>query len=114
MPISAYARDFVMDLLLSQSWISIHSADPGLIGENEIPVLRLSGAALFNPVIAGTKSTKELLFRNCPETSVTYLGVWDAETGGNFIWAAKAKKQRDMDEGDSLQVDAGEFSLTLR
>jgi len=83
-----------MDSLLSgEVFISLHLADPGLGGDNEVAAqsyIRQNASAAFGVASEGEKkSSADVLFENMPESAVTHIGVWDAEEGGNFLWGGR-------------------------
>ena len=67
------------------SYISLHSADPGTTGANEV-----SGAArqqtTWGTSSSGTSSGTQVTFSSVPSGSYTHYGVWTAATGGTFRW----------------------------
>lgn len=121
MPLSAYARNKVMDDLLSgEVFISAHVSDPGLGGANEIAnttataYARQSVTNGFALAVDGGKvSIVEVQFDEMPESTVTHLGVWSAKTGGDFIWGAELLKRRELGDGDTLKFKRGGIALGL-
>jgi hypothetical protein len=69
-------------------WMSLHTADPGTTGASEyagvtrqqFPAGTASGGAISN--------TAQLSFTTSGASAVTYIGIWDAATAGNFVIGA--------------------------
>jgi hypothetical protein len=45
--------------------------------------------------------------------TVTHMGIFDASTSGNLIWHGALTASKVIDDGDTLQFDAGNIDLTL-
>jgi hypothetical protein len=66
-------------------WISLHTADPGDTGANEVTggsYIRQQ-AAFGNAASGTTDNTANIDFAGMPATTVVAWGVWDASTVGN-------------------------------
>lgn len=69
-------------------WMSLHTGDPGTTGASEyagvtrqqFPAGAASGGAVSN--------TAQVAFTTSGATPVTYIGIWDAATAGNFVIGA--------------------------
>lgn len=72
-------------------WVSLHSDDPGEIGDNEIVGESYERqAAAFD--IASDRTAINLdraEFRELPQSRIAYMGIWDAPSGGRFLWASE-------------------------
>jgi hypothetical protein len=85
-----FAKDFMLDALdTGVIYISAHTATPGLTGANETS----GGAPAYARQLAGYNAASggsmaltatETLDINAGVT-ITYLGIFDAVTGGNFL-----------------------------
>lgn len=92
--ISSYFANKILDHMLrnqaytppSTIYFSIHSADPGDAGANEIAVTRVAGTydAAASKSIALTST---VAITNCPVSTVVAFSVWDAVSSGNMLWA---------------------------
>jgi hypothetical protein len=117
MPCSAYTRDKVLDAILDGPvFVSLHSGDPGLRG-----ALELSGGGYarqkmtFKPAAAGVKvSATGATFECLPECSVKNVGLWDAPTSGNFLYAIDPTGTEAFGAGDSALLKAGAVKITQR
>lgn len=69
-------------------WLSLHDADPGETGDNEIDGVDRVFVAGANWSTAADKelhNTEQIDFPDMPACSLSYFGAWDAETAGNFL-----------------------------
>lgn len=117
MPLSPYAQNKIMNDLLSVSFVSLHSKNPKIGGENELQgesYRRANACILWHPSENGEKiSSADITFKELPESKITHVGVWDAEQGGNFLWSAELEESRLVQKGDSFTLPAGRFILGL-
>jgi|tagenome__1003787_1003787.scaffolds.fasta_scaffold20048179_2 hypothetical protein len=88
-------------------FFSLHSADPGSTGANELTggspsyARKASGWSAPNAgVITGTAT-----FDVPPGATVAWVGVWSAATGGNFLDKAQVSSQSFSSQGQ-YQVNA--------
>lgn len=67
-------------------YMSLHTADPGLTGLNEVT----GGSYARQAITFGAAASKSITssntvdFTGMPAATVTHLGIWDAATAGNF------------------------------
>jgi hypothetical protein len=80
------ARNQVVDAHCKNSgalWYSLHSADPGTTGANEVP-----GAARkldsFPDAVGGETTSVGRLHDVPPDKTITHFGRWTASSGGTF------------------------------
>jgi hypothetical protein len=101
--ISAYARNLLLNWMLTSgaatrptTWfISLHVADPGTTGANEVLVSTDSAyirkAVVFGAAASGQSANTAALSWTANSAATTYIvthiGVWDTvgPTGGNFL-----------------------------
>lgn len=89
---SSYLQDSLLSTLQgipysTNVWLSLHTADPSGTGASEV-----SGGAYarvqitFSSPSAGVMSMNGTASINVPAgADVTYVGLWDSPTGGNFL-----------------------------
>jgi hypothetical protein len=95
---STFLRNTIIDHLLRNQaytppatvYVSLHTADPGLTGANEVTGGSYARQALtLSAGSAGSTSNTNLLqFNSMPATTVRGIGLWDASSGGNFLGGA--------------------------
>lgn len=95
MAVSTYVANEILDAIFNNGsfalggdpYISLHTGDPGATGANEVSggsYARVQVA--FNAAAAkSAKNTSSAAFTVASSTVITYVGVWDAVSTGNFI-----------------------------
>lgn len=93
MPYSTALKNALLNTLRNVSyaeaavWVSLHTADPGDTGANEVSGGSYARIAVtFNAAAAGSMDSSSTPVINVPAgTTITHLGLWDAETVGNWL-----------------------------
>lgn len=94
---STYAINAVLNALLRNTalqiatpYISLHSADPGLTGANEITGNAYARILASFAAASGSTSNSAAVIFVAPTPSIwsplLYAGIWDAITSGNFLY----------------------------
>ena len=91
MPYSTLGKNLMLDAL-SPEFASLHSADPGDNGANELaggsPAYARK-ACTWNPAAAGSKDNSNVPVFDVPAgATVLYVGFWSLVTGG--VWKGAA------------------------
>jgi len=100
MSLGTYGANKILDHIVGRAaWtmptvhVSLHNGNPGLTGANEHTYLgygRQTPATGWNAASAGVPATNDgdITFAAVPAggITVTHLGIWDASSGGNFIF----------------------------
>lgn len=129
MPISTFAGNLVMDWLLDDTavtrpttwFLSMHTADPGLTGADEVLVATdadyvrkaitfAAAASLSKATDAGVTWTANA---GATPYIVTHIGIWDALTAGNFLAYGALAVPEPVAAGGSLNLAAGRVIATL-
>lgn len=137
MPASTYSGNALLNLLLrgvafsapARVYLSLHTADPGLIGANEVstgdwPAYArqdpAQGAAVgtgFGAAAAkATDNAKEILFpahNGGSDITVTHFGIWDASTAGNLLWYGALTASKTLFPTDEAVWKIGELDLSV-
>ena len=125
MSISNYLEEKILNLVFhgdaftapSNHYVSLHTADPGETGVSEVTGGSYARqAATFSAAVnpGGTIATSAaLVFASMPATTVTYVGVWDASTAGNFLWGGALVASKVTNAGDTLRIDTGALTASL-
>lgn len=114
---------------LSTVYISLHSGDPGTAGANNNVQATITGSANRTSVTTSTFSTVgaapgggfqitnnnavQITTNAAGSATVTYFGVWDAVTGGNFLASGQLTTSVDVVGGDTVQFNAGALAIRL-
>lgn len=128
MALSTYLKPKVLDHILGKGtadftppaslFVSLHSADPGLTGANE-----LSGngyvrvAVTFGVAASGTKSNSgSVVFGPAAGSNwaaATHFGVWDSSSAGNLLYYGALDTSRTNLVGGTLTYAVGDLDVTV-
>jgi hypothetical protein len=123
MPFSTFLGNHIIDHLFrnqaysppSTIYVSLHTADPGLTGANEV-----SGGSYarqsFTFDAASSKASQNaaaISFTAMPAVTVTHVGVWDASTNGNFLIGGALTAQKTTNAGDTFQFPDSDLDLAI-
>jgi hypothetical protein len=108
-------------------YVSLHTANPGANGANEVTVANWPAYARQNASAGAANSTgwsapangvsnnaKQMLFPandGVAEITVTHFCLWDAATGGRCLFAGALNSQRSIQPGDELVIYANRLTL---
>lgn len=123
MPISTYAGNLVLDWLLSvdaatrpTAWyLSLHTADPGLTGANEVVVgtdadyVRKAMTFAAAATLAKASNASATWTADAAATTyvVTHIGIWDAATAGNFLASGQLAVPETVVASGTLNLASG-------
>lgn len=134
---STYTKNNILKALLqgvalplpAGTWISLHTADPGATGTNEVStsawpayVRRKAEAAgamgtgWTTPSTGVSTNTNQLTFPSndgAGTVTVTHFAIWDAATSGNCLDSAALTTPRTLSVGDIIVFDVGSLSVTV-
>ena len=99
----------------STIYVSIHTANPGETGANENSAYTgdRKSVAFDAPSNGTTQNTGAVTFASMPAITVTHIGLWDAATGGNFIWGGALDSSKVVASGDSFIIAIGDLDVDL-
>lgn len=95
-------------------WLTLHVADPGATGANELAgVTRQSILTSFTAPSANGQlmNTVAVVFNSLPTATVTHFGIWDAQTGGNFVQGGMLSQTVNTSGAAAFLVTAGSLVL---
>lgn len=113
MALSTFLRNALLDHYLGGSAytqptpkISLHTADPGITGANEVTggsyVRKLP---TFSAAASGSKaSSADIDFTGMPACTVTHVGIWDATSAGNFLQGGALAASKVVNVGDTFRL----------
>jgi hypothetical protein len=126
MPLSTYLINELLDHFLkvgsftqpTNIYVSLHSADPGDTGANE-----LSGGSYARVVMnvwdvaaaGASENTNVIAFATASGdwAQATHFGLWDAITTGNFLGGAALTTPRTVASGDDAEFAAGALDVSI-
>lgn len=95
-------------------YVSIHDADPGEDGSNEIASTTRQGDTAFNAAANGaTSNTSAVTFTSMPSCTVSHVGLWDAASSGTYIAGGLVAPSKVVSPGATLIFDAGDINITI-
>lgn len=118
---STYCGNKILDLLcragslsVTTPYISLHTGDPGLTGANEVAGGSYARqSATFSAASGLSNATSaDLTWSSMPSATITYVGIFDASTSGNFIGKISISS-RTVAAGDTVKCTSGNLTLTL-
>ena len=116
---------------LSNVYISLHSADPGVAGTNADETAAITNSANRTTIASsalgavsgasggGFEITNTGVVQlttsanNSNAITVTHFGVWDAASGGNFLASGQLTSSVDVELGDTVQFNIGSMAVRL-
>lgn len=93
--------------------VQLHTGDPGANGTANVSAVTTRSQATYGPAAGGAIA----LTGTNPSWSMTatedikYISVWDAATGGVFLWSAQLAVVKSVQAGDSLTLTSCGLSL---
>jgi hypothetical protein len=118
MSISNYLENKILTDNLTGSYLSLHTADPGETGTSEVTGGTYSRKSwtFSGPTNGVVTLSTTVLFTGMPACTVTHFGVWDAASGGNFLWSGPASASKTYSAGgtaDTAEITSGTFTITV-
>lgn len=104
-----------VDFTVTTPFVSLHTADPGETGASEVTggsYARQAGTFTV-PAAGATENTANIDFTNMPAVTVTFVGIWDASSGGNFVWGGALAASKTVNSGDTFRITAALLDITL-
>lgn len=110
-------------------YVSLHTADPGEAGGNEVstgnwPAYVRKDAAVGGAIASGwdaptdgvTQNAKQITYpgmNGAANVTVTHWAIYDAATGGNMLAHAALQTSRTLQPGDVFVFDIGSLTVTM-
>ena len=124
MTVGTGARDNILDAVFNATaysetaiYCSLHTADPGATGANEVTggsYGRQTVTTSFAAASGGSvDSNADIEFANMPAATVTHVGIWDAASSGNYLWGGALDSSEVVPSGATFRLASGNLSATL-
>lgn len=119
--LSSKGETAVLTPLTTTCYVSLHTADPGDTGANEI-----SGAAYArvgpvafanagnNPTVSSNSAILTYVAATGAWGTITHFGTWDALTAGNFRGSGALTTPKAVNSGDTARFVAGALTITAQ
>lgn len=103
---TAAVREALVGMYTGQAlYASLHTADPGETGANELVGVTRQAVTWNAGAVDGEATSDPITFAMSAGTSVTHVSVWDAATAGNFV---------DSYANSVTYDSAGDYTITLK
>lgn len=136
MPATTYTRNNILNAALrgvayplpTGTYVSLHTADPGLTGANEATIAawpayvrrKAEGAGAIGTgwtasTAGSTSNANQITFpsmNGAGTITITHFAVWDALSGGNCIESGQLNLARILGAGDIFVADTGALVTT--
>lgn len=119
---STYLKNKILDAIFNATpfslagdpYVSLHTADPGATGADEVAggsYARVQAA--FSAAASGAVSNSgNIDHTGMPAATVTHAGLWDASSGGNFLWGGPLGSSIAIGAGNTHRIPTGDFDAT--
>ena len=118
--LSSAGEAAVLTPITTTAYVSLHTADPGNTGANEISG---SGYARIGPVTFGNTGNNPTQASNsailtypaatAPWGTIGFFGVWDAAAAGNFRGSGALTVPKPVNGGDTARFAANSLTITV-
>lgn len=137
MPASTYLGNAILNHFLrgvqaavpARVYVSLHTADPGNAGADEVTVgawpayvrrdAALGGAIATGFAAAADKASENLLELLYPAqdgaapVTITHFGLWDAAAAGNLLWRGALTAAKTLNPTDECIIHGGDLDLSV-
>lgn len=96
-------------------YVSLHTADPGETGASEAAGGSYARqSSTYGAAAAGQVANDAAInFTSMPAATITHVGIWDAVSGGNFLWGGALSVSRTISSGGTAQFAIGALIIQL-
>jgi hypothetical protein len=119
--LSSKGETAILTPLTTTAYVSLHTADPGDTGANELsggayarlgPVTFANAGS--NPTVASNSSVLTYAAATAAWGMITHFGVWDAATVGNFRGSGALTTPKTVNSGDTARFAANALTITAQ
>jgi hypothetical protein len=91
---------------ISGLYVKLHTGDPGAAGTSAASAVTARMQATMNAASGGTISLNTISgsWAMTATETISHISVWDASTGGNFLFSAALITPRNVVSGDTLTL----------
>ena len=94
-------------------YIKLHTGDPGAAGTANASAVTSRQAATFSAASGGALAlSNSPAFAMTSSETISHVSVWDASTGGNFLWSCALTSSKSVTNGDTLTFTTLGVSFT--
>lgn len=116
MPKSTYLDNAMLNAVLRDTsytspttvYIALFNGNPASGGTEATGGSYARQSAAFTSASAGsTQNSASITFSNMPATTISYIAIYDASTGGNLLYYAAAASSKSTNAGDTVSIASG-------
>jgi hypothetical protein len=119
--LSAYGEGQILTPLTTNGFVSLHTADPGLTGTSEVSggSYARQGPITFTnagsePTVASNSSILTFPAATAAWGTISFFGLWDAVTAGNFRGSGALTANKAINSGDTARFLANALTITAQ
>lgn len=119
--LSPYGEGQILTPLVTSAYISLHTADPGLTGTSEVAggAYARQGPTTFSntgsePTVAANTAIITYPAATAAWGTISYFGLWDAPTGGNYRGSGAVTTPQGINSGDTARFVVGALTITAQ
>ena len=119
--LSAAGESAVLTPLTTTAYVSLHTADPGDTGANEITggTYARQGPITFasvgnNPTVSSNSAILTFTAATAAWGTISYFGLWSAAIGGTFRGSGALITPVSINSGDTARFVAGALTITVQ
>jgi hypothetical protein len=119
--LSGAGEALVLTPLTTTAYVSLHTADPGDTGANEIsgggyarqgPITFANAGS--NPTVASNSAILTFAAASASWGTITHFGVWSAATAGVFRGSGALTTPKPVNSGDTARFAANALTITAQ
>jgi hypothetical protein len=119
--LSSAGEALVLTPLTTTAFVSLHTADPGDTGANEITggAYARQGPVTFanaggNPTVASNSAIVTYPAATAAWGTISHFGIWSAATGGTFRGSGALSTPKPVNNGDTARFAANALTITVQ
>ena len=121
MSISTYGKNSILNAMFNataysetNTWLSYHTADPGLTGANEVTGGSYARQQMsFGTVAAGAVANDTAETTTMPAVTATHWGLWNAVSTGDFLWGGPLNASTVFAASETAELASGDLDIIL-
>lgn len=119
--LSSYGEGQVLSVIEAAQYVSLHTADPGNTGANEVsgdPSYSRQPVSGFtrtgnNPTVSSNSAAITYPSASTNWGTIGFFGMWSAPSGGNFVGSAAITTPKAVNIGDIARFLVGALQISV-
>lgn len=104
-------------LIPTGKWLGLHLSDPGASGSSSTEMIgggyQRAQVTWSTPSNRTTGNTNAFQFLDLPTATVTHMGIWDAQTGGNLLYSIELPTPLTITTGQFFTMPVSDIAVVL-